>query len=198
MDRKVVGELHYITSVENLESIMRRGIVSHTRAEQFSHRSVALQEVQDIRSGKRVPNGLPLHEYANLYFDARNPMMYLLLIKDDPNDLAVVRVSEAALDIRDTVLTDGNAASGATRFFPSPTGLAALDPTLIYAKYWNDDDYWTKLEKKRARCAEVLVPDLVESKHIIGCYVDTTTKRETCLEIDGLESVTVRKELYFR
>ncbi len=58
-----------------------------------------------------------MHSYANLYFDARNPMMYCLL---DQPDLIVVRVSSEVLDIPNSVVTDGNAASGVTRFYPSP------------------------------------------------------------------------------
>ena len=55
-----------------------------------------------------------------------------------------------------------------------------------------------KREKKRARCAEVLVPNVVPSIYIEGCYVDTDKKREKCLELEGLATVDVRKELYFR
>lgn len=40
--------------------------------------TVADERVQDYPVGKRAPRGLPLHDYVNLYFDARNPMMYTL------------------------------------------------------------------------------------------------------------------------
>jgi len=74
---------------------------------------VALEDVQDRRRGKRVPNGDLLHSYANLYFHARNPMMYYL-VSNGHDDLIVVRVSPAVLDLPDTVLTDGNCASEGT------------------------------------------------------------------------------------
>ena len=117
MDRDEVKELHFITTIDNLGSILMRGIVCHNRAKRLPHRSIASVSVQDRRRGKSVPGGLSLHNYANLDFNARNAMMYYL--QDEP-DLVVIRVSPDVLDIPDTVVTDGNAAAGPTLFLPSP------------------------------------------------------------------------------
>jgi hypothetical protein len=195
MDRDEVKELHFITSIDNLDSILMRGILCHNRARRLSHRSVASESVQDIRRGKSVPGGLSLHSYANLYFHARNPMMFCL---HHLPDLVVVRVSSDVLDIPDTVVTDGNAATGNTGFYPSPAGLANLDYELIFATYWTDSDYMRYLEKKRARNAEVLVPNLVPSEYIEGCYVDTQEKRRACLTLENLPAVDVRKGIFFK
>jgi len=195
MDRDEVKELHFITSIDNLASILMRGILSHNRAVRIPHDSIASEDVQDIRRGKSVPGGSSLHSYANLYFDARNPMMYFL--KHLP-DLIVVRVSADVLDIANTVVSDGNAASAPTRFYPSPEGLHNLDSTPIFAWSWNDEDYWRKVEKKRVRNAEVLVPNLVPSKYIEGCYVDSRDKRRACLQFEDLPAVAVRKEIFFK
>jgi len=194
MERDEVKELHFITSIANLESILRRGILSHDGASKINHQSVALQDVQERRRGKSVPNGGRLHSYANLYFHARNPMMYRL-VRQGRDDLVVIRVSDAVLDLQDTVLTDGNAASAGTRFYPSPDGLANLSSELIVAKYWTDVNYWPDQEKKRARNAEVLVPNLVASRYIKGCYVDTSARRSHCR---GVDIVRVHKEIFFQ
>jgi hypothetical protein len=195
MDRDEVKELHFITTTDNLDSILMRGILCHNRARRVPHRSIASDDVQDIRRGKGVPGGLSLHNYANLYFDARNAMMRFL--NRDP-DLVVIRVSPAILDIPDTVVTDGNAANGPTRFYPSPEGLQRLDSTRVFAWSWLDPDPWVQKEKKRVRQAEVLVPYLVPSNYIEGCYVDTLAKRRTCLEFEGLKVVDVRREIFFK
>ncbi|HBW19827.1 MAG: DUF4433 domain-containing protein [Streptosporangiaceae bacterium] len=197
MERDEIKELHFISSIENLESILRRGILSHDKASKINHKSVALEDVQDRRRGKRVPNGDLLHSYANLYFHARNPMMYYL-VSNGHDDLIVVRVSPAVLDLPDTVLTDGNCASEGTRFYPSPEGLAMLNSELVFARYWTDTNYWPIREKKRARNAEVLVPSLVPSRYISGCYVDTLDKRTRCQAFDDLPAVRIRKEIFFR
>jgi hypothetical protein len=195
MDRAEVSELHFITSIGNLGSILERGILSHNRAARIAHSSVASEEVQDRRQGKRLPGGTTLHSYANLYIDARNPMMYCL---KDRSDLIVVRVSSDVLDIPDAVVTDGNAAAGSTRFYQSPEGLAYLDSRLIFAEFWTDPDYWQYVEKKRARNAEVLVPNLVSSRYIEGCYVDTDRKRTACLEFKALPNAVVYREVFFK
>ncbi len=121
------------------------GILSHERVAKLEHLSVALETVQGRRHSKSVPGGLSLHRYANLYFDARNPMMYYL---KDRTDLVVVRVSPDVLDIPDTVVSDGNAAAEGTRFYPSPEGLCHLDSGRVFAQYWIDPDYWLMKEKK--------------------------------------------------
>lgn len=197
MDRDEVGELHFITSIENLDSILRRGILSHNRARRVEHRSVASEDVQNRRRWKSVPRGASLHSYANLYFDARNPMMSRLLF-DGHRDLIVVVVSEAVLDIPNAVVADGNAAAAGTRFFPSPEGLVNLNSELIFADRWPDPDPWMEKEKKRARCAEVLVPNLVSSDYIEGCYVDSPGMLRRCREFEDLPDVKIRRRLYFR
>lgn len=195
MDRDEVKELHFITPIGSLESILMRGILCHNRASRLPHRSIASESVQDIRRGKSVPGGLSLHSYANLYFNARNPMMYC---RQDEPDLVVVRVSPAVLDIPNTVIADGNAADKDTRFYPSPGGLGNLNSERIFATWWTDPDYWTYLEKKRVRNAEVLVPDLIPSQYIQGCYVDTREKRRACQALEDLPAVDVRREIFFR
>ena len=66
------------------------------------HVSIAMPEVQAIRAAVRVPDGSklgrPLHTYANLYFDARNPMMYVR--KHEHESTCVLCVDPAVLDWR--------------------------------------------------------------------------------------------------
>lgn len=197
MERDEVKELHFITSIANLDSILRRGILSHDGASRIGHRSVALEDVQDRRRGRSVPNGGRLHSYANLYFHARNPMMYYL-VHHGHDDLVVIRVSHAVLDLPDTVLTDGNAASAGTRFYSSPGGLVNLNSELIFARYWTDANYWPDQEKKRSRNAEVLVPSLISSGYIQGCYVDTPSKQVFCRRLNNLPVVALHREIFFR
>lgn len=193
MERARVEELHYITPIDNLPSIAEHGILSHARAAAVPHLSVALEEVQDLRAARRVPRGRPLHEYVNMYFDARNAMMY----RKRSIDLAVVRVSEAVLDLPGVVVTDGNAANGPTRFFPSPGGLLHLDPERVYAERWDVADQWEKRERKRQRQAEVLVPDTVAPDLILGCYTWETRGVVKCRRLVGDWDVEVNARVFF-
>lgn len=195
VERGFVLELHYITPIANLASIATEGIMSHRLADAVDHESVADGNVQDLRRDKHVPGGRALHDYANLYFDARNPMMYKRLNRR--NELAVVRVHPDVLDLPGTVITDGNAASNATRFYPSPTGLTGLDRDKVYAEYWTDVDPWVMWEKKRQRCAEVLVLDRVPCRFLLGCHVCTESASYLCRQAAPHLDVAVNKVVYF-
>lgn len=93
---------------------MDRGILSYERAAKVQHHSVALQPVQERRDQKHVPGGLKLHQYANLYFHARNPMMFKRLA--EASNLCVLRVSTQVLALEGAVISDQNAASDYARF----------------------------------------------------------------------------------
>jgi len=106
---------------------------------------------------------------VNLYFCARNPMLYKR--KDQHSEICVLRISTAVLDLLEAVITDRNAARNLARFYPSPEGLENVNGNMVFAEYWNDFDDIVKWKKKGVKCAEVLVPDRVDPKFILGVYV---------------------------
>jgi hypothetical protein len=170
VDRDDLSELHYITPIANVASILQRGILSHRRAAKLQHCSIAKQEVQDLRAGVRVPGGRPLHEYVNLYICARNPMMFKRA--DLHETTCVLCVSTDVLDRAGVVVTDQNAASRHCRFEPAPGGLRIVDRELTFAEFWtHPGDQIGEWRHKSAKCAEVLVPEVVPSEHIVGAYV---------------------------
>jgi ssDNA thymidine ADP-ribosyltransferase, DarT len=132
MDPRVT-ELHCIMPIANVRSVMANGILSYERAANLDHHSVALQPVQDRRDKKQVPGGLKLHQYANLYFHARNPMLFKRM--EEGADLCVLRGSTEVLNLNGTVITDQNAASDYVRFLhPRQWRLLQFDD--IYAIDW--------------------------------------------------------------
>lgn len=172
MDRKDLTELHYIASIDNLASIMELGLLSHIRVKDIAHSDVSLPEVQAKRAKKQVPGGLMLHEYVNLYMNARNPMMYRIVKSTtDHKKLCVLRVSVEVLDLNNVVIADGNSASDYIKFQPSPVGLDDLDKSYIFTDSWNDPDRIEKFKRATKICAEVLVPNVVSSDYILGMYV---------------------------
>lgn len=197
LQRKEVPELHYIAPMTNLESVASLGLLSHDRAAVVPHQSVASESVQSNRVGKRIPGGGLLHSYVNTYFHARNSMMFFLLANGKA-PLIVFRVSHEVLDLPNVIISDGNAATGTTRFFPSPDGLNHLDSELVFAISWNHQDPFVKAERKRVRSAEVLVPDLVLPESIIGCYTLTESDATHCRGVNPSWKVEVKKSVYFQ
>jgi hypothetical protein len=152
--------------IANIASVLTKGVLSNERAEKLKHKSVALQAVQDKRHTKQVPGGLRVHQYANLYFHARNPMMYKR--RDQAEELCVLRISLK-------VLKD------------------------IYARDWRHPDDQIRQWRHTARkCAEVLVPHVVEAHYLIGTYVVDEDARELLLEQEFKLPITVDSDLFFR
>jgi hypothetical protein len=196
MKRSDLRELHYITPIQNVPSIMNHGILCHQKARQLNHASVAMQEVQDIRSRKRVPGGLPLHAYVNLYFCARNPMMRKRVHQH--LSLCVLQLNVAVLDLPNVVIADGNAASDYTAFWLSPSGLDRIDFDLVFAEWWTDSNQIQQWHKARVKCAEVLVPDRVDPRFIQGAYV-SCQENQKLLEDSGFRlPVAVDPKLFFQ
>ncbi|MCH7544579.1 MAG: DUF4433 domain-containing protein [Proteobacteria bacterium] len=177
MRREELEELQYITPIVNVPSILTQGILSHKRVKSMPHQSVAKPEVQALRAKVHIPGGRPLHEYANLYVCARNPMLYKR--QADHQSLCVLRIATSVLDLPDVVITDQNAASDYRRFAAAPGGLAIVDKEKTFAEHWTHPDdpiaYWRHSSMK---CAEVLVPDVVDPDFIMGAYVSCKSSHD--------------------
>lgn len=174
-----VTELHCIMPLANIASVVEHGILSYDLASKLAHASVAMQPVQDRRDQKQVPGGLRLHQYANLYFHARNPMLFKRL--GEAATLCVLQVSVDVLGLPGTVMTDCNAASDYARYLaPFQWELVNFDD--VFATDWrHPDDSRRYFQHKSRKCAEVLVPNRVPSQHLRGAYV-----------IDGLAAGRLR------
>lgn len=195
MERNELQELHYITPIGNIPSILRHGVLSHIRSARLDHESVAMQEMQDRRAAVRVPNGRRLHEYANLYICGRNPM--LRKRRNQHQEICVLAISTDVLDLPGVIITDRNAGADFPQFRPAPSGLSIVDRDLTFAEYWtspNQIEYW---RRKSAKCAEVLVPDRVAPRFVTRIYVSCERAKRQ-VEVFGLAlPVNIDEHLFF-
>jgi hypothetical protein len=191
-----VTELHNIMPMANIGSVLTHGILSYERAARLPHRSVAMQPVQDRRDQKVVPGGLRLHRYANLYFHARNPMLYKR--RAESGGLCVLRISTDVLAVADAVVTDQNAASDWVRFF-APSQWRQLPFDDIYAADWrHPNDPKAYYRHKSRKCAEVLLPRRVDPVMVTGAYV-VDTAAEALLRSTGFAlPIRIDPVLFFR
>jgi hypothetical protein len=193
MDARVT-ELQCIMPIANIASVMQHGILSHERAIQLHHHSVAMQTMQDRRDVKTVPGGLKLHQYANLDFHARNPMLSVRRNED----ICVLRISTQVLALPGVVITDQNAASNYVRFY-APNQWRLLDFDDIFARDWtHPDDPIREWRHKSRKCAEVLVPRQVASNMVTGAFV---ADEATCGRLNKMGfalPIVVNPAFYFR
>jgi hypothetical protein len=170
MKKTDIKSLYYITHVNNLNSILKHGILAHDRIEEMKIQFTPIYDTDIVarRKDRLTPANKSLWQYANLYFQPRNPMMYRVVFEKGRRDLAVVAVNPATLNGPSRLVTDGNAASGATRFFSPEEGLDVVirQWKAIQQEYWNEED-----GSKRKIMAECLIPDSVAPEFIHSIYV---------------------------
>ena len=187
------ASLYYITHIDNLPSILDKGILAHAKIEELNVSSTPIynRDIVSKRKDKSTPDGNSLWDYANLYFQPRNPMMYCLVQQKEKEDLVVVEVLKGVLQEQDVVITDGNAASDPTRFYSKPEGLAVLQEqrTVIQNDWWKEGD-----GSKRKIMAECLVPGQVKPDYIQSLFVANDTTRNRVRQIVGNRQIHIVPE----
>ena len=165
-----ISNLYYITHIDNLPSILEKGILSHEKIEKEHLQPARIynKEVVNRRREKNTPDQKSLWRYANLYFQPRNPMMYRVVHEKGAKDLAVVSVTKEILQTSGVFITDGNAANAPTQFYFPGDGLKMLGQQwkIVQNEWWNNLD-----GSKRKIMAECLVPNSIDPAFINSVYV---------------------------
>lgn len=196
MNRADIKELYFITHIDNMKSIALHGIVSRNLAKKkmLNFSDISEEGVQNRRSGKKIPGtNKVLHDYANLYFDAHNPMLSARRSKN--NEICVLKIKNEVLDFKDVIITDKNAARECW-FKTVVEGLPLLDRDEVFATFWLNDDYWEQERLKGIKCAEVLVPNEIRPNYIFGAYVVNRTVFDYFKKVSNLP-VEIKSGLFF-
>ncbi len=185
-----IVEFHNILPIENMESVIKHGILSFYKAVSIKHENISMQEVQGKRDKKKIGEQ-QLHSYANLYFHARNPMMSARRNED----ICVLRVSVSVIERPGVVFSDRNAASDWARIYHKQE-VENLDFPIIYCKDWRDPIKQRYFEKKSKKCAEILVPDSIPYEYVIGAYVKSKEDKYRLQAIGFDKELIVNKEIF--
>ncbi|MCL6590154.1 MAG: DUF4433 domain-containing protein [Firmicutes bacterium] len=94
-------------------------------------------------------------------------------------------------------MSDQNAASGYARFHRFPDGLRYLDYDTIFARSWVHIDQRETWRHKAAMCAEVLVPNKVEPRYIMGGYVSSDATGRFILDRHSDFALIINSDLFF-
>ncbi|MCF4967092.1 DarT ssDNA thymidine ADP-ribosyltransferase family protein [Nostoc sp. CMAA1605] len=193
MRKPDIKSLYYITHIENLPSILQRGILSHKKVEELAVSSIPIYDVGIVskRKDKSTPTNSSSWEYANLYFQPRNPMMYRVVHEKDKRDIAVVGVKPDVLGATGALITDGNAANEPTQFFSIQDGLATLQ------KQWKiiQNEWWNELDgSKRKIMAECLVLDQISPELVHSVFVADYKAKERVEQLIGTAKIPVIPE----
>lgn len=189
-------ELYYISHIDNLQSILKKGILSHEGIAQLDLKYTPIynENVVSLRKDKSTPAKLSLWDYANLYYQPRNPMMYSVAHVNRKEDLVVVSTSKKVMYEPGVFITDGNAAHAATQFYSPAEGLKVLGRQwrIVRNEWWNEED-----GSKRKIMSECLVPNKVNSDHINTLYVVSPEAANRAKQITGEGHISVVPEPNF-
>ena len=179
-----VDHLHYMAPLGTAKLIAVFGIQSYNELqsarkkppysdliESIGTKSIADPSVQ-FRRDRITIDGKSLHDYVPLYFGVHTPMQYVVTrnnINTQDTVITFVEIDTAMVfRNRGVLYTDGNAASTDTIVFRDESGIDQIDWNIVL----HTNNCFSK-EYKRVKCAEVLVPNCVDTKCIKGFVFKT-------------------------
>ncbi len=165
-----VSGLYYITHIDNLMSIINRGIFSHGKIyrERIPYTPIYDQSIVVTRATRAAIPGKSLWNYANLFFYPRNSMLYRVLIEQSAENIVVIVVNPAILDRKGIRITTGNAWSWQSQILPRNQGLLKIRE---FQKMFELESRSYGNGSKPEFMAECLVPKSVPPEYIQGAYV---------------------------
>lgn len=192
---KKPNAFYYIAHVSNLRSILELGILSHEEVikQQLASKSIYDEKIVSKRKDKTTPADLSLWAYANVYFQARNPMLYRVLHEESKDSIMVLQISPDIFAADGAFITDGNAAGSQTIFHPAnQNGLKMLDAKIFKRNYWSEND-----DSKRKIMAELLIPKMIPAGKITSIYVATEEAQLKVEKISKSIQAIVQPESFF-
>ena len=154
--------LYHLTHKNNLESILAHGLLSHDTSynKNLTNYTISNSDVVNIRATKTESiNKKKINEYAPLYINPRNPMLYVK--KEIQNDIIIICFERSLIYNKGSIFTDGNAVNFPTKFYNNLEDLNKINWQCLNSRFWIDYP-----DGKRICCAEVLVYSNIPSSKI--------------------------------
>ncbi|AFZ46285.1 hypothetical protein Cyast_0305 [Cyanobacterium stanieri PCC 7202] len=194
--RKVgIDGLYYITDINNIPSILRNGILSHSKINQLGIKPVTVydQDIVELRKNKKV-NDKPLWDFANLYFQPRNAMLYRLIRSVNSENICILQIKKTFLTLKKfqskIYISDGNMASSESKAFPLQESENLFNEILQNI----DSDWWDRNDGSlRKMMAECLVYDSIPPSQIQSIYVSSDNNRKSLIKKLNAENISLSK-----
>jgi len=202
MSKRIIKSLFYITHINNLPSMLQHGILSHRQVsvQGVPFTPVYNPEIVANREGRLTPDKKSLWDYANVYFQPRNPMLYKVLNEADKKDVVILGIKPQILDTKGAFISLGNAAHSLSPLVDVKTGLQNIN-----GEYWQiiNSDWWkTEDGTKRKIMAECLIPNGILPAEIHSVYVFSAKVAEkirpVLSELSHPVEVVVEPHMFFQ
>jgi hypothetical protein len=176
--------LYHSSLIENLQSILSTGILSHDLSMEKKPERISNPEIVKKRGDIILSSGYSLHHYANFYFRASNAMLYERVKFGHERGIITenIIVFEIKVDFNhdDVFVSDGNCAVGTTALpkpMPAHNIFESIDEMKTIPR-WDEDN-----ELKRRFQAECLIPQKVGVSSIRTIHVQNDTIQEKINDI---------------
>jgi len=189
LDTHSIEAIYHMTHIDNVESILKNGLLSHNNGKVSV--DISDHEVNDRRANKEPIYHKSIHSYVPFYFNPKNAMLYKR--KSIQDNIVILTYDRNLLKKEGTIFTDGNAASNGTEFYNHIKDLDSLPWSVIDAYTWYD-----KVDGRRRRMAEVLVPNKVKNKRLKTIICNSYSTHDKLYKIvgDSVE-IVVDHNFYF-
>lgn len=193
------SELYNINSITNIQSIIYLGLLSNKliKDANIKYEDLSLLGVQLERDKEKVDGYHYLHEYANLFFNARNSMMYYLIHNHNINDLCILVFDINVININKTYVSDGNCAKGITNKYPANIGYRYLNASDIKSRYWVYEDGSINEILKNEMSSEVLVLNKIPQHFIKRIIVANEIAKNNIEKLNVKIDIEINKDLFF-
>lgn len=172
---KNIEELYYITDIDNVPSILEKGILSHNDVANIPHVDISDSKIQAYRKDKfiKIDNKdetLPLWSCVCLFAQPHNAMMHVSKNKN----ICIIRIDKKVLKRNDVYISDRNASCHNANFFKaSDWALTDDSARCLYSRqslpsFTSSTNLY---EYKSIRQLEVLCPKRVSKNLILGFFV---------------------------
>jgi O-acetyl-ADP-ribose deacetylase (regulator of RNase III) len=197
---KEINNFYYICHIDNIQSILNNGLLSHNKVTELSPTTIYDNDIINIRNDiKPDPNNNnSLWDFANVYFNARNAMLYRVIHEQKAENIVIITFKKSILDYAKTTthfISVGNAAHSESFFVDIEKGLKEL---IKIWKNWNKE-YWSEADgSKRLMMSELLIKDKIPPEYIESIYVATEEISNKIKQRTHFENIIKEAHLFFR
>ncbi|SMM97616.1 ADP-ribose 1''-phosphate phophatase related protein [uncultured Candidatus Thioglobus sp.] len=198
---KEINNLYYICHIDNLKSILENGLLSHNKIQTFSPKVIYDESIisrrKDIKPN--LEKNETLWDFSNLYFNARNAMLYRVIHEQALKNVVIIQFSKLVLDYAKThhsYISIGNAAHSESNFTADiETGLKDLKKIWSFwnKEYWNESD-----GSKRLMMSELIVQDKIPENYIDSIYVASEAIGNEVKELTDFANVITEPNMFFQ
>ncbi len=197
---KEINSLYYICHINNLKSILDEGLFSHNKIQTLSHKVIYDEGIINRRKDIK-PNpekNETLWDFANLYFNARNAMLYRVIHEQNLEDITIIQFNKSVLDYaknHNGYISIGNAAHSESYFSEVTKGLKDLKKkwSFWHKEYWNESD-----GSKRLMMSELMVKDKIPADYINSIYVKSETIGDKVKKITNFDNIITQPNMFFQ